>query len=222
MHNEKPQVFIDMKYDELRERVEDYDNRGWRFVNICGSTVVGGVELIYSFSQGLLLENLRFVIDNETVIPSVSDRFPNAFFFENETHDLFGVVFSDISIDFAGELYTVAVPTPMNPHSSQAHEALANNSYGAANYGECPPLAPANESLAKTVEATATQSATGETETQTETQSATQTATGETATQSATQTATQSATQSATGETATPQQKDVGQEAGEDGAIVHG
>jgi hypothetical protein len=139
MHNEKPQVFIDITDDELREHVEGYDNRGWRFVNICGSTVAGGVELIYSFSKGLPLENLRFTIDNKTVIPSVSDRFPNAFFFENETHDLFGVNFSDISIDFDGEFYTVAVPTPMNPHSSAAREAVTDNSYGAANYGACAP-----------------------------------------------------------------------------------
>jgi hypothetical protein len=132
MHNEKPQIFIDMEHDELRERIEDYDNRGWRFVNISGNTVAEGVELIYSFSKGLPLENLRFTIDNKTVIPSVSDRFPNAFFFENETHDLFGVDFSDISIDFDGEFYTVAVPTPMNPHSTEAREAAADNSKGGA------------------------------------------------------------------------------------------
>ncbi|MDR1082443.1 MAG: NADH-quinone oxidoreductase subunit C [Coriobacteriales bacterium] len=136
-HNEKPQVFIDITYNELREQIEDYAARGWRFVNICGSTVDDGVELIYSFSDGLPLENLRFTIDNETKVPSVSDCFPNAFFFENETHDLFGVNFSNISIDFDGEFYTVAVPTPMNPRSSEARKAAANNSYGAANYGEC-------------------------------------------------------------------------------------
>jgi hypothetical protein len=138
MQNEKPQVFIDIDPGELHERVEDYDERGWRFVNICGSTVEEGVELIYSFSDGLPMENLRFIIDNETVIPSVSDRFPNAFFFENETHDLFGVRFSNISIDFDGEFYTVAVPTPMNPRSAEAREAAADGSYGAADYGACP------------------------------------------------------------------------------------
>jgi hypothetical protein len=138
MHNEKPQVFIDIPIDELHERIEDYDRRGWRFVNICGSTVGDEVELIYSFSKGLPLENLRFTIDTETAIPSVSDCFPNAFFFENETHDLFGVKFSNISIDFDGEFYTVSVPTPMNPRSLAAREALRDNSYGAANYGTCP------------------------------------------------------------------------------------
>jgi hypothetical protein len=136
--NEKPQVFIDIQPDELHARIEDYEQRGWRFVNICGSTVTDGVELIYSFSQGLPLENLRFTVGNDAVIPSVSDCFPNAFFFENETHDLFGVGFFGMSIDFDGEFYTVAVPTPMNPRSAEARRAADDGSYGAANYGACP------------------------------------------------------------------------------------
>lgn len=142
---EKPQVFIDIAPEEMRARVEAYDKLGWRFANICGSTVPGGVELIYSFSKGLPLENLRFTVSAEASVPSVSDCFPNAFFFENETHDLFGVTFSNISIDFGGEFYTVSVPTPMNPHSSEARAAAANNSYGAANYGACPIPEPKEE-----------------------------------------------------------------------------
>ncbi|MDR0350161.1 MAG: NADH-quinone oxidoreductase subunit C [Coriobacteriales bacterium] len=120
MRNERPQIFIDIMANEMRQRAEAYQERGWRFVNICGSTTDTGVELIYSFSHGLSLENLRFVIGGETTLPSVSDCFPNAFFFENETHDLFGVRFSGISIDFDGEFYALSVPTPMNPRSTKA------------------------------------------------------------------------------------------------------
>jgi ech hydrogenase subunit D len=132
MNNEKPQVFIDITADELMNKVEDYDTRGWRFVNICGSTVEGGVELIYSFSDGLPLENLRFTVSNGSTIPSVSGRFPNAFFFENETYDLFGVKFSGVSIDFDGKFYKVSVPTPMNPQSAQARAAAAESTTGAS------------------------------------------------------------------------------------------
>ncbi|MDR3315991.1 MAG: NADH-quinone oxidoreductase subunit C [Coriobacteriales bacterium] len=117
---EKPQVFKDIEHAQLRKQVESYHGRGWRFVNISGTTVEEGVELLYSFSDGLPLENLRFTINTETALPSVSDLYPNCFFFENETHDLFGVQFTGISIDFDGEFYKVAVPTPMNPHSAAA------------------------------------------------------------------------------------------------------
>jgi ech hydrogenase subunit D len=127
MHNEKPQVFIDIDHTDLYERVADYSSRGWRFVNISGNTVDDGVELIYSFSDGLPLENLRLKVSTETQLPSVSNLFPNAFFFENETHDLFGVHFLDISIDFDGAFYAVSVPTPMNPQSADAREAAAGS-----------------------------------------------------------------------------------------------
>jgi ech hydrogenase subunit D len=120
---EKPQVFIDIEQSELAGRARDYCERGWRFANLCGSTVEGGVELIYSFSDCLPLENLRFVTDLTQPIDSVSACFPNAFIFENETHDLFGVSFAGISLDFDGAFYTVSVPTPMNPAASHKGEA---------------------------------------------------------------------------------------------------
>jgi len=132
-----PQVFIDIKLAQLRPKVEQYHTQGWRFVNICGSTVRDGVELIYSFSNGEPLENLRFVAASGSSIQSISDLYLNSFFCENETHDLFGITFKDIAIDFGGEFYTTSVPTPMNPASTQAQEAFARNTYGAANYGAC-------------------------------------------------------------------------------------
>jgi ech hydrogenase subunit D len=111
----KPQVFIDIRQDEIVERAAQYCERGWRFANLCASTVEGGVELLYSFSDGWELENLRFTSDLSVPIASVSGCFPNAFIFENETHDLFGVPISGISVDFKGAFYTTSVPNPMNP-----------------------------------------------------------------------------------------------------------
>jgi ech hydrogenase subunit D len=74
-----------------------------------------GVELLYSFSDGLELENLSLVVNTDTAVPSITQLFPAAFFFENEVHDLFGVTFTGISIDFDGAFYTLSIPTPMNP-----------------------------------------------------------------------------------------------------------
>ncbi|HBT95998.1 MAG TPA: NADH dehydrogenase subunit [Coriobacteriia bacterium] len=122
-HNDKPQAFIDTALSTLMQQAKAYFDSHWRFVNICGSTVEGGVELLYSFSDGLMLENLRFIVDTQARVPSITGLFPAAFFFENEVHDLFGVTFSDISIDFAGNFYKVSVPTPMNPQSVQARKA---------------------------------------------------------------------------------------------------
>lgn len=120
-----PQIFKDIELPQLMERVESYKSRGWRFVNLCGSSVDGKVELLYSFSLGEELENLRFLVANEDVVPAVSPIYGNAFFFENETHDLFGVTFKGITIDFGGTFYPTSVPTPMNPASQAAQDHLA-------------------------------------------------------------------------------------------------
>jgi hypothetical protein len=149
----KPQVFRDITLSEMRTAAESYQARGWRFVNICGSTVGEEVELIYSFSDGLPLENLRFRVDATTELPSISDLFPNCFFFENETHDLYGVQFSNISIDFKGTFYEVSVPTPMNARSTQA-KAVAERNPAAATTGN-PAVAERNPTAAATAHTTA-------------------------------------------------------------------
>ena len=46
-------------------------------------------------------------------VPSVSELFPNAFMFENEMHDLFGVEVSGITLDYRGGFYHLHVPAPM-------------------------------------------------------------------------------------------------------------
>ena len=57
-------------------------------------------------------------VPDGTSVPSITGVYPAAFVFENESHDLFGVSFEDISIDFGGEFYTVAVAYPMNPRAA--------------------------------------------------------------------------------------------------------
>ena len=49
----------------------------------------------------------------DAVIPSITDLYLEAFVFENEIHDLFGVHISDIAIDFGGNFYQLAVKEPM-------------------------------------------------------------------------------------------------------------
>ncbi|MDR3137033.1 MAG: NADH-quinone oxidoreductase subunit C [Coriobacteriales bacterium] len=119
-----PQVFFDSELEQLLLRVQDYQQRGWRFVNLCGSSVEGQVELLYSFAQGKQLENLRLLVSNEQSVPSLSAIFVNSFFFENETHDLFGVNFKGLAPNFGGRFYPTSVPTPMNPASAQAQARL--------------------------------------------------------------------------------------------------
>jgi ech hydrogenase subunit D len=47
-------------------------------------------------------------------VPSVSMIYPNAFLYENEIHDLFGVPIKNITIDYGGRLYQTAIKTPLS------------------------------------------------------------------------------------------------------------
>ena len=40
--------------------------------------------------------------------------YPNAFLYENEIHDLFGVVIKNINIDYRGTLYRTAIKVPFS------------------------------------------------------------------------------------------------------------
>ena len=119
-----PQVFIDTGLSELNDLSKDYKDRGWRLTNICGSSVGNRVELLYSFALGAELQNIRILVDNSQTVPAVSPLFPNAFVFENEAQDLYGIEFEGCIIDFGGKFYSPSVPTPMNPASKAAQEYL--------------------------------------------------------------------------------------------------
>ncbi len=122
-----PQVFIPLELGEFLNRVKSYKEKGWRFANLCGSTVGDKVELLCSFSRAAKLENFSILVAKDEVVPAISPLFPSAFFFENETHDLYGVQFADMTLDFGGRFYPTSVPTPMNPYSLKAEAYLANS-----------------------------------------------------------------------------------------------
>ena len=120
-----PQVFIDIQLSQLGGHIKDYKSRGWRLVNVNASSVQKQVELLYTFSSGEELESLRVLIDSGQKVPAASPTYPNAFIFENEARDLYGVEFTGGIIDFGGKFYGPSVPSPMNPSSEEAQEYLA-------------------------------------------------------------------------------------------------
>ena len=47
-------------------------------------------------------------------VPSISVIYPSAFLYENEIHDLFGVIITNIAVDYQGTLYRTALSTPFS------------------------------------------------------------------------------------------------------------
>ena len=103
---------IDLKniYKEAKLRKE----HGWRYVQTLAVNVGSGTDLIYSFMKDGQLDNVKIKnIKKATKIKSITDHYLQAFVWENEIHDLFGLEFDGIAIDFEGTFYKTAVKEPM-------------------------------------------------------------------------------------------------------------
>ena len=87
---------------------------GYRLVQIGCSTLQDAYELNYSFDKDYRFKNLRITVAPGEEVPSISMIYQNAFLYENEIHDLFGVVVTNISIDYGGTLYRTTIKTPFS------------------------------------------------------------------------------------------------------------
>ena len=107
------QPIIPVTSDQLVAEVQALRGDGWRMVQI-GVTALGDTfEVNYSFDRELRFRNLRVTLPAANAhLPSVSGVYWCAFLYENETHDLFGITFDGLVLDFKGTLYQTAKPFP--------------------------------------------------------------------------------------------------------------
>ena len=110
----EPQEILPVTRDDLVGRVARFFSEGHRLVQIGCSTLPSGYELNYSFDKDNRFTNLRLTVAPGEEVPSVSVIYPGAFLYENEIHDLFGVVITNISLDYAGTLYRTALKAPFS------------------------------------------------------------------------------------------------------------
>jgi ech hydrogenase subunit D len=98
--------------DALLDKVRTERERGCRLVQISATQMPDQVELTYSFDLNSQLTNLRLSLPAEAHLPSISSIYGCAILYENEIHDLFGVVVDGLTVDFKGNLYKTAVKFP--------------------------------------------------------------------------------------------------------------
>jgi ech hydrogenase subunit D len=97
----------------LLEQVRALREKGFRLVQISATRLPEQVELTYSFDLDFRLVSLRLVIPGtDSHLPSISAIYGCAVLYENEIHDLFGVVVDGLSLDFKGNFYKTAVKFP--------------------------------------------------------------------------------------------------------------
>jgi len=110
----EPQEIIPIAKHDLVGIVADLFADGHRLVQIGCSTLTDAYELNYSFDKEYRFRNLRVTVTPGEEIPSISVIYPNAFLYENEIHDLFGVSIRNIAVDYRGTLYRTAIRTPFS------------------------------------------------------------------------------------------------------------
>jgi len=98
--------------DELVSTVKDFSSKGYRLVQMSCTKLGENMQLNYSFDKDYEFINLRLDITIDTQVQSISDIYWSAVMYENEIHDLFGLNFNGMAMDFKGNLYKTAVKTP--------------------------------------------------------------------------------------------------------------
>lgn len=110
------ETFQELALSEVHGLAKSKKAEGARFVNIHATTLgEDDFQLTYSFTSGdeSVTDNYTVRVKSADVIQSISDVYFAAFFFENETQDLFGLKFDGIVLDFQGNFYQVALEKPM-------------------------------------------------------------------------------------------------------------
>ncbi|MDR2163867.1 MAG: NADH-quinone oxidoreductase subunit C [Clostridiales Family XIII bacterium] len=110
------QDIVTIEASHLLESVSDIKSEGYRLGQACATKAEGAVEILYSFEKDETLKNFKVSIeDKDPEIHSISGIYWPAFIYENEMHDLFGITFRNLALDYGGHFFKIASETPWNP-----------------------------------------------------------------------------------------------------------
>lgn len=110
----EPQTTMLLEKHDLAGAAARLFAEGYRLVQIGCNTLPAAYELNYTFDREYEFQNLRITVPPGEDVPSISMIYQNAFLYENEIHDLFGVRITNISIDYGGTLYRTAIKNPFS------------------------------------------------------------------------------------------------------------
>ncbi len=106
--------FRTLAVQSLQEDAASRKDEGWRYVQMLAVNNDDSVDLVYSYMKDGLLDNVVIeALPKYAEVPSITDLYLEAFVCENEIHDLFGITFKGLAIDFLGNFYRVSTDVPM-------------------------------------------------------------------------------------------------------------
>jgi ech hydrogenase subunit D len=121
------QKMIDISVPEIEQSVKGMKEAGYRLVQIGATTLADGFEVNYSFDKEYHFVNYRVKLaQGQAVLPSVSSIYWNAFLYENEIQDLFGITIKGMAVDYKGQFYKTTVKVPFGIVKKQEKSAENN------------------------------------------------------------------------------------------------
>ena len=108
---------------DLLAIAQDRKAAGYRLGQACATVAGDELEVLYTFEKDNILKSYKFNIDAKAPgLQSVTAIFPYAFIYENEMHDLFGIEFKNLTLDYHGKYIVLPKPAPCNPAMSEGGE----------------------------------------------------------------------------------------------------
>ena len=110
------QEIVTAETSDLLAIMQDVKTDGYRLGQACATVVDEVIELLYTFEKDDILKSYKFTIDAKNPeIQSITAVYSYAFIYENEMHDLFGITFKNLSLDYGGKFFKISEETPWNP-----------------------------------------------------------------------------------------------------------
>ena len=100
--------------DNLHKEVWAMRSAGFRLVTMTCTDLGDAFDILYHFDLNYELQHLRLCLPKGQALPSVAAIFFAAVLVENEMKDLFGLVVSDLPIDYKGR-FILAEDAPKAP-----------------------------------------------------------------------------------------------------------
>ncbi|MDD2626227.1 MAG: NADH-quinone oxidoreductase subunit C [Candidatus Methanomethylophilus sp.] len=124
IHSYKEQHITALTPDAIESKADEMKKAGYRIEQICARSKDGVTTLLYSFDKDFDLQNFRVTVPQNMTVPSISKYYWAAFIYENEVHDLFGVTFTGLVLDYKGNFFKLEKLTPWKtePKTSEGGE----------------------------------------------------------------------------------------------------
>ena len=110
------QNYFDIETATVVAKTAELKKTGYRIVQIGATRCSDHLEVNYSFDRDYEFTNLKVKLPLDGAeLPSIGANYWNAFLYENEIHDLFGVAFTNLPLDYRGNFYRTAEKSAFNP-----------------------------------------------------------------------------------------------------------